>query len=728
MLDKNDKLTLVNVKLGTDRNLKKHNAMTQESLKDKGTGKAKKAKSGQNDVGTSPVVLSTVPAALADKVSPKLRRIKVTFDQEMADDSWSWTGGGDTYPETTGSPRYNKDRTKCSLPVKLEPGKVYWVGVNSPSYQNFKSAAGQPAMRYVILFATKDQNGEATPIPEELLDKAKAINARSQNASAKGMYTQEVVKEIDKDGLIHFRTTISQINQTDSELRTNSFGNSDFVHVTSMSDGEGRPLKFTERHESSHYRYKIIFNEAILPGEEIVYTLEGIETDMIRLVAGSEDSFEYSMTHWPGTNVATNRIETFVLPAGSEIIWTTQENMERRTKDGKIELHVEKIIPPGGSITTAFQYRLGDTENELKINPAPWVDGEQLELRLKSMVGMEIGTIIYTAEKIKNLWRVESYMAVPISNVQQFTLVDAKIDSFAPVAGRTKNQMGDFTAKYREDGVELTPVMGGNEAVRQVLLETTAYDNEQVLYLIRRLELKDGVTYSFPIFPVQGGAVVKCQIDVVAKETVTVSAGTFDCYKIMLAVYSGTTKALEHKILISADEKRYLVKYDSGAAIMELTKIGLKSNTATAVSSDKPKFTFEIPNGWHCYKGTGMGGYKLYWQLFSPEQKAWSVFICAANPLQGIQVREIAEGDIVSLKGFFKDYAVRDDSWREFEIDNIPAAQFVTDYDDSGKKMVEYRTYLLGQSSIYWFVFRTEKDQFDANRGQLDSVVNSFRK
>ena len=50
----------------------------------------------------APVVTSTNPQAYANDVMPSLEIITVTFDQPMKDKSWSWTGGGETYPTTTG--------------------------------------------------------------------------------------------------------------------------------------------------------------------------------------------------------------------------------------------------------------------------------------------------------------------------------------------------------------------------------------------------------------------------------------------------------------------------------------------------------------------------------------------------------------------------------------------------------------------------------------------------
>ncbi|MHC5077324.1 MAG: right-handed parallel beta-helix repeat-containing protein [Planctomycetota bacterium] len=124
--------------------------------------------------GTAPIVVSTTPAAFSNDVSTTLQRITVTFDQPMMDRSWSWTGGGDTYPETTGQIRYDQEKTTCSLPVRLEPGKVYWVGINSPSYKNFKNPARVPAQR----------DGKSTPIPEDMLTKARAINEQASGNRA----------------------------------------------------------------------------------------------------------------------------------------------------------------------------------------------------------------------------------------------------------------------------------------------------------------------------------------------------------------------------------------------------------------------------------------------------------------------------------------------------------------------------------------------------------------
>jgi hypothetical protein len=74
--------------------------------------------------------------------------------------------------------------TTCTLPCKVEPGKVYWVGINNGDFRNFCSADGDPAVSYAILFATQSSDGKPTPIPADMLDRAKAMNAKAAAASS----------------------------------------------------------------------------------------------------------------------------------------------------------------------------------------------------------------------------------------------------------------------------------------------------------------------------------------------------------------------------------------------------------------------------------------------------------------------------------------------------------------------------------------------------------------
>jgi RNA polymerase sigma-70 factor (ECF subfamily) len=74
----------------------------------------------------------------------------------MTDQSWSWASHSkESYPKVDGKPKYLADKRTCVLPVKLEPGKVYCLWVNSEMFHNFKDADGNEAVPYLLVFQTK---------------------------------------------------------------------------------------------------------------------------------------------------------------------------------------------------------------------------------------------------------------------------------------------------------------------------------------------------------------------------------------------------------------------------------------------------------------------------------------------------------------------------------------------------------------------------------------------
>jgi hypothetical protein len=137
--------------------------------------------------------------------------------------------------------------------------------------------------------------------------------------------------------------------------------------------------------------------------------------------------------------------------------------------------------------------------------------------------------------------------------------------------------------------------------------------------------------------------------------------------------------------------------------------------------------SIKIPADWDVYKNPSPGRYKFSWQLLPPKLEAWAAFIGIERDAGTKSAPQVAKADITILKDYFTDYTVRWDSWKETEIGGLPAARYAADYKDKEKAMVEYRTYLLDKSMVYWFVFRIEKNMFEANKDKFDGMVNSFK-
>jgi len=107
------------------------------------------------DPNQPPRIVTTIPQMNATEVDPSLSEIAVTFDQEMRG-GMSWTGGPPAFPNMPeGARPFWRDNKTCVLPVTLDPGKKYRVGINSPSHKNFKNAQAIPASPTAIIFSTQ---------------------------------------------------------------------------------------------------------------------------------------------------------------------------------------------------------------------------------------------------------------------------------------------------------------------------------------------------------------------------------------------------------------------------------------------------------------------------------------------------------------------------------------------------------------------------------------------
>ncbi len=105
--------------------------------------------------GPWPKIIATFPRIGATGVDPKITEITVTFDRNMAK-GFSWTGGPPYFPPNPPGlrPHWRNART-CVLPVRLQAARYYRVGINSPSFMNFRSADGVAARPAAIYFTTR---------------------------------------------------------------------------------------------------------------------------------------------------------------------------------------------------------------------------------------------------------------------------------------------------------------------------------------------------------------------------------------------------------------------------------------------------------------------------------------------------------------------------------------------------------------------------------------------
>lgn len=112
-----------------------------------------------------PKVIRAVPDNADLGVDPALKTITIEFDQDMDSRGHSICGGGPAFPKLDGDVKWADART-IVVPVKLEPGKRYTLGINCPAARNFKNTKGDSADNYPISFFTRKQGEEAPSLDE----------------------------------------------------------------------------------------------------------------------------------------------------------------------------------------------------------------------------------------------------------------------------------------------------------------------------------------------------------------------------------------------------------------------------------------------------------------------------------------------------------------------------------------------------------------------------------
>ena len=186
----------------------------------------------------TPRIVKMEPANWAIEVDPeKVDQLRVTFDRDMNTTSYSWCGGGATYPKTTAKPEWIDERT-CVLPVALEPQMRYELSINAQRFMGFRSVDGIPVAPTPYTFYTtgspeidrSEQHDGATIIFFRDASRSPAVvdGSHKQRWKADLTWLQETLPAKHKD--LFFK-----ISREDFQNRMN-------VLITSVPDSDDRAL------------------------------------------------------------------------------------------------------------------------------------------------------------------------------------------------------------------------------------------------------------------------------------------------------------------------------------------------------------------------------------------------------------------------------------------------------------------------------------------------------
>ncbi|HXP58863.1 MAG TPA: DUF3108 domain-containing protein, partial [Dongiaceae bacterium] len=251
----------------------------------------------------------------------------------------------------------------------------------------------------------------------------------------------------------------------------------------------------------------------------------------------------------------------------------------------------------------------------LPLLPAPWVDGEDLQFVMKGPRDEKGGFINFGVNagetNGQKFWRIEFLCGNFLQSLQAgVTEVDAA--TFRPLRSRFKSGDRGWGTDYQPGHAEMWEK--GAEGVKQLDLTGAVYDDYSLLHLVRRLPLgtnySASVTVSDPDLGTRERVPYPQAFRVTGVESVTVPAGTYECYKVDSSL-EGRARKETH--WYSTDSHRYLVKLSvtnaatpGGEARLELSAVTRRRAGEPALFRDAALgFSLTAPAGWRIVRHTG---------------------------------------------------------------------------------------------------------------------------
>jgi len=383
----------------------------------------------------------------------------------------------------------------------------------------------------------------------------------------------------------------------------------------------------------------------------------------------------------------------------------------------------------------------------LNMKPVPWADGEVMRLRQKRIGTEPMGGALFGTYSVesgleagKPVWYLRYFIGSGRSPIY-YSITAADAATMLPVNSRFSRNQTWLESRYTANQIEVINLQDSSQPARQIQSTGSAYDAWQIVSIMRRLPLQPGFEATVPVFESSSGSFANVRFQVVAREAVTVPAGTYDCHKI--AMISDDNLPTEQTFWITADSHAYVAR----AQIDRINEFELYSVENVGKNQ---LAVFEIPGG----DITLSAPRQWYMSVMSSVTKAVPVgtsftMVPAGTAVQigapdlGSELSVMAyditperpapaktpQSSVTSVNGVEFRYQIRADTRGSIAVAGLTGERFIADTRDiqSGEDIVQYTYRLSSPAKAYTLTFTTGKDNFDKMRSVFESIVNSLR-
>lgn len=355
--------------------------------------------------------------------------------------------------------------------------------------------------------------------------------------------------------------------------------------------------------------------------------------------------------------------------------------------------------------------------------PAPWSDGELTELSMRLASGLDVGrqfTFVHAVEQDgRRMWRTENRSIVTLNGMRGTSSVDSDATTMAPITSRWRHTLlGDATAKFERDTVSYQ--FRNQDQPKQLPFDRPVYDNEECLFVMRRLPLAIGYQVTLTVFSSLGSGLIPIQFKVTGHEMIEVPAGKFNCFRLELSV--GQT------FFISDDEHRYLVRFEAGGVTADAVKFSSRQpGQRQTYRDDEAGISFQAPPDWLLAEHAAEGEKVVI--LLDPQGQvlARMQIIPPAKIEPGDTIDQWRQEDIGRAEKVAKDLSLRASAALPDSVGGQPAAGFIADFSDDRGRKVKYNLYAKGTKAGIKLTAVVDTGEFDAVRQSLDELVATIQ-
>jgi hypothetical protein len=361
----------------------------------------------------------------------------------------------------------------------------------------------------------------------------------------------------------------------------------------------------------------------------------------------------------------------------------------------------------------------------LDLGPAPWADGEVLRLAMKtaSLKG-ENGAYVYSIESAqeagKAAWKFRDvFVSMGLSlSTATITVVDAQTG--LPIRSRLRQRIMHATIEtsYDADQVEVSSVANGVLTKKQYPLTGPVYDTGQILPLLRCMPLREEFQTVIPVFG--SGVTTNIKVAVLGRETVTVPAGTYDCYKVLLTPENNSQ---DQTFWLSTDGHFYPIKSIRGPLEYELSSIDVVgTDQPMHIEDSESGISLSAPPLWYF----GRISNPPILSLAAPELESAMMLITYAYKPENGPVQKLMDQWIERHQEGGNAYQVRPGSREAALVSGLEGQRCIADTNDptGGEPLVDYIYLFTSPTKRYVIQFQTDKDNFDKMKPVFESIVS----